>query len=215
MEPYVARRIPVDEFERATGCVASAERKAAKLLADARQEADACRAARQAEEDALRDLQQKAKDAAYLEAVGRETLNQQAKVAVDVLDEAARIRSEFRRLTPWLTDLVTQSLRKIIGQMDNADLVAATVAAAVAERASNEKLVIRVAAADHVMLKELINTNPARFEAVSEIVPDASLEQGALFLEGKGGLVSIGIDAQLTALKEHIVAHLSDGGIEE
>ncbi|MEM6339681.1 MAG: hypothetical protein AAF729_00920 [Pseudomonadota bacterium] len=204
--PLVAQRVPKVDFDQAVSCLAQAEEHAARIRAEAAADI-AQQKAELAEKEA--DLQARIANAeatAYQQALDHETIAAKAKESVAVLDEAARLRAASNDLAPWLTDLVDTALRKMIGQIHEADLLAALVKEAIAERAQKEELNLRIAVADHDRLKAIVLENEDRFTAISAIVPDASLPADTLYLEGKGGFVSIGIEAQLTALRDHLYA---------
>lgn len=212
-----ARRVPKDEFDRATSLLANAEAEAARLIAEAHagcaeasaraEEAETELAARIAAFDAQCRQTGEAEFAAELD---RATLAQRAADAVEILDHAARFRSEVEAVTPWLAELVETSLRKIIGSLDAAELLAATIAEAVAELKAKTGLTLRVAAADQASIAAMVAAHPDRFAAVVQVSPDAGLAPGTIHLEGRGGFADIGIDAQIAALLAKIEGLTTD-----
>ncbi len=201
-----ARRIPKPELDRATACLANAEYEAARIIASAEAEAQAAQQEVDECSVALEARIAAAEESDYRAFVDQEKIKQRAIGAIELLDVAASIRAEFDEITPWLTDLVETCLRRIIGQLDPAEALAATLAQAVAELKTKSGLALRVAAVDHDAVKALIAQHPDRFAAVATVLPDAGLTPGIVYLEGKGGYASIGIEAQISALRPHLAS---------
>ncbi len=193
-----------EEFEEVTACLSAAKREMVAREA----EADARFAAREA------DLQAREADlAARIEEVERlgyaNTLRQKqaeanAEAAVRIIDEVGRIRAEFEALTPWLTELVGTAMRRIAADLAPSDLIATIVAAAVAERAEQDRLMLRIATEDQTAMAALLAEHPERFAAISKLQPDAKLAPGAMILEGQGGFTDIGVEAQIDAVLTRI-----------
>ncbi|WP_299554626.1 hypothetical protein [uncultured Tateyamaria sp.] len=207
-----ATPVTPDEFDQAISCVTRAKAVAAHIIADARaalevQETDL--AARVAE---FEERRYKVEETEFRAAVDQETIAAHAAEAVAVMGHAARFQDEVVAVTPWLVDLVETCLRRIVGQLDPAEVLAATVAVAVAELKSRNALSLRFAATDHTTVADLVAAHPAHFAAVAEVVPDAGLSEGTVHLEGRGGFVEIGIAAQIEAIRSEL-ERLSDQSV--
>jgi flagellar biosynthesis/type III secretory pathway protein FliH len=213
--PVSAKRMPRMDFDRATECVASAEREAARIIADARAVAEGMGHRARDRAAALDQRALALDDAAFRQSLDHENATRRAAAMADVLDEAARMRAAFADATPWLTDLVQTCLRKIIGTMDKAEVIAAVVGEAVGEMNARHALVMRVAPADVADMQGIIAGHPQRFVAISAVVPDAALTTGTILLEGQGGFVAIGIAAQLAVLAGHLANLMPDIGRRE
>jgi hypothetical protein len=207
-----ARHVSKDEFDRATTLLSNAEAEAARIIAAAQasaENADADLTGRIAEyEDRLRDTE----EAEFRAQLDLATIAQRAAEAVDVLDEAARFRGEVDAVTPWLGKLVEGCLRKIIGKLDAADVLAATLTEAVSELKAKGALSLRVSVADHAEITAMMAAHPDRFSAVTTVTPDADLPSGAIHLDGCGGFSEIGVEAQITALQKKLES-LTDAAV--
>ena len=207
-KPVAARRVSKNEFEQATGCVVTAEREASRIIEDAKAIAEGLRQSHSDREAELEKRAHELNEAAFRECLDHENAVRRAAAAAEVLDEAARMRAEFDAVTPWLNELIQVCLRKIIGSMDKADVVAGAITEAVAELKARNGLSLRVAQKDIDEVREIAASHPNRFSAISSVYPDADLTEGTILLEGKGGFVDIGIEAQLRLLSAHISAHI-------
>jgi flagellar biosynthesis/type III secretory pathway protein FliH len=204
MIPCSARRVPKHELDRATTCLANAEYEAAQVVARTTAQAEVVEAGIADCMATFEDRLRAAEETEFRAFLDTGMIARRAVEAVDVLDQAARIGAEFDAVVPWLTDLVATCLRKIIGQLDPGDVLAATLGEAVSEMKAKSALGMRVASADHAAIKALVAAHPERFAAVESISPDADLPKGTIYLEGKGGYANIGTETQIAALRPHL-----------
>ncbi len=199
-------RLSRSDFETALGIVATAH-------------AEAQEAKRKAEDEVAIQLDElKAKERAFdkhkalvLKSISgararATSAKRNAAEADNLLRESAAARQRYDDITPWLVDFVDACLRKIIGQIDHSDLIAAVVTEAIADVKSTEGLVLRVATSDRAALESLIRRHPERFAAIETVVSDSALRKGGLVLQGQGSSAEIGIEAQLSVLAAQIGA---------
>ncbi|WP_299507312.1 hypothetical protein [uncultured Roseobacter sp.] len=207
-----ATLVTPDEFEHAINCVTRAEAVAARIVEDASAALDTRETDLAARITEFERRFCEAEETEFRAAIDREKIAARAAEAVELLGYAAYFQGEVEAIKPWLVDLVETCLHKVIGQLDPAEVLAATVAEAVAELKAKNMLSLRVAAADHIAVADLVAAHPSHFAAVEEVVPDAELLAGTVYLEGKGGFVDIGIGAQINAIRIEL-ERLSDQAI--
>jgi flagellar biosynthesis/type III secretory pathway protein FliH len=210
--PVMARRVARQEFDRATNFIVTAAREASRIINDARAAADVMQKTSHDRAAALDARALALDDAAFRDSLDHENAKRRAKAFADVLDQAAQMRVAFDAVTPWLTDLVQTCLHKMIGTMDQGDVIAGIVTAALGDLKTRNGLALRVSAADVDAVQGVLAKFPARFAAISAVFPDATLAVGTIMLEGQGGFVDIGIAAQLGVLASHIATLIPAAG---
>lgn len=207
--PVKAKRLSKDAFHAAFGTEGTVRSEAEKYIAQAKAEAENLREIVAAEENRLGARLQTISDAELKQFIDVEAIERSAEAFAAILTEAARIRTDFEALEPWLSGLVETALRKIIGTFDDADLVSRIVREGMAEMDPRDTITIRVHPGSLPATTEAMARFTDRFAAVGDVGADAGLAPGQIFLEGRGGFVDVSIETQLSALISGLQAEVS------
>lgn len=102
-----------------------------------------------------------------------------------------------------LVNVVTQAIRKIIGEMDDRERIVAIVRNALNVVRGQQKVTVRVAPADEeAVLKAMAAmTSASSGNAFLTVVADARLEKDSCILESELGVVDASLSTQLKALE--------------
>jgi len=163
---------------------------------------------RQAEEEAAK-IREKAM-AAY-EAEKRrgyedglnEGKEQMAEKMIDTVSEAVNY---FSGLEQKVVDLLVQSLRRIVGEMDANDLMFRVVRNALEVARTQKQVVLRVCPVQVDPLRERLNEILALFPSINfiDITPDPRLREGGCILETEMGVVDASVEIQLEAIRRSL-----------
>ncbi|NLY41503.1 MAG: HrpE/YscL family type III secretion apparatus protein [Desulfovibrionales bacterium] len=103
-----------------------------------------------------------------------------------------------------LVHVVSQAIRKIIGEMDDAERIVRVVRTALLTVRNQQHVTIRVAPADaeavRVALAGFLQSSPGG-KSFLDLIPDARLDKGACLLESELGVVDASLETQLKALE--------------
>lgn len=102
-----------------------------------------------------------------------------------------------------LVSVVTQAIRKIIGDMDDKERIVRIVRNALGVVRGQQKVTVRVAPADEPAVSEALAamTSAASGSAFLTVVADARLERDSCILESELGVVDASLSTQLRALE--------------
>ncbi|MBQ9105766.1 MAG: type III secretion system stator protein SctL, partial [Mailhella sp.] len=102
-----------------------------------------------------------------------------------------------------LVSVVTQAIRKIIGDMDDKERIVSIVRNALGVVRGQQKVTVRVAPADEPAVSEALAamTSAASGSAFLTVVADARLERDSCILESELGVVDASLSTQLRALE--------------
>lgn len=119
-----------------------------------------------------------------------------------VLDATAIMKRDFDSMQPWLAKLVESSVRRIIGELDDDDVLARIVSQALKEVDPGEHSHIRAGKVAYPKITEARRAYPDNFDGIQSIICDETLSANALYLECNVGLTEIGIETQIDALAQ-------------
>ncbi len=197
---FTATRMPSAAVDEHLSNARNRASEAENIIAKAKAEAERLRAQSQREAEAHKARLQKVADEELKRFIDTDALKRNADAAAQAIAEATAVQHRFEALTPWLVDLVSTCLHRITGALDSADLTARVVQHAVADLSSRERLVLPAAPGDVAQLEQVRTENPTRFAGVVAIHPDTALAAGEMTLNGDGGIVTIGMSAQVEAV---------------
>lgn len=102
-----------------------------------------------------------------------------------------------------LVSVVTQSIRKIIGDLDDKERIVRIVRNALNVVRGQQKVTVRVAPADEPIVSEALAAMTASASATSflTVVADARLDRDSCILESELGVVDASLSTQLKALE--------------
>lgn len=222
MPPIKATRLSMTEYDGVLGAGGSVRQIARDLIHQARTEAENLqRAVREAadrqakaEQDRTDRALHDARTAAAAQACDR---RDSADAAADLLGKAQRMTTAIESMTPWLTDLVTECVTRIIGAVPQPELTACMVRAALDRIDPAQTLTLRVHPLDRPALRSAMDTFPARFAPVAEVVTDLRIDRGSLVLDARCGLYDLSLASQLEALRQCLeqaqIDPVSDAGV--
>ncbi|MDD2966867.1 MAG: HrpE/YscL family type III secretion apparatus protein [Desulfovibrionaceae bacterium] len=111
----------------------------------------------------------------------------------------------IEQLEHSLVDVVSQVLRRILGEMGDNERIVALVRQALLSVRNQQRVLIRLAPADEPAVRQalapLLQSNPASGNFL-DILADARLERGACLLESELGIIDASLETQLTALEK-------------
>jgi|GEM_PF-3120619 len=213
--PFRATKVPFRDFQAAQNIVANAEAQARDLLARARRQADGIVTRAEAHHAELTEELDTAREAHRQAQQEAELRVAKARTMTGVMREASAIRAEFETLTPWLSTLVETCIGRVIGALDDETLTAGIIARGVAELQADYALSLRVCGEDHAGILALRDAHPASFAAITAIIPDSSVAQGDVQIEGAGGLITLGSEQARTVMIACLRDALADDAAEQ
>ena len=116
----------------------------------------------------------------------------------------------FESMEKSLAGLVTQCLEKVIGEMDDQDLILKIVRSGLAIARNEQRVVVRVCPEELKVVQEANANLLQAFPGISilDITADPRLKRGACLVESELGVVDASLDTQLTAIKRAIAKRI-------
>lgn len=124
----------------------------------------------------------------------------EAKAAL-LAEATARIDREMEAAGQQFAAAVIATVERVLGSFDRQELLVRAAKHALAEMREARHLILRVAAEEAGAVERRLAEAIGPGNTLVEIQGDPSLEPGEAVLESELGFVSIGIDAQLAALR--------------
>jgi type III secretion protein L len=153
----------------------------------------------QAAGQAFKDEEEKGYRAGLEE--GKVTCSQQ------ILDTVTSTVDYLGSLEEKVTDVVMKALRKIIGELDDRDLIQRVVRSALSVVRNQKQVTLRVSPEEVETVKDSLNSIIADFPAISfiDVMGDGRLKQGGCILETEIGVVDASIDVQIEAIRKSLL----------
>jgi flagellar biosynthesis/type III secretory pathway protein FliH len=127
-----------------------------------------------------------------------------AIAAARLIRDAGAIRKEFDALTPWLCTFLREAVERLLGEINDDQLIARLVAQGAASFKSARDVVVLVHPSDLGKLQAAQVAHPLLFTGVTGIRADTRLRPGAVTLEGEGGSVDASLMTQVDILCREI-----------
>ena len=124
----------------------------------------------------------------------------EAKAAL-LAEATARIDRGLAAAEQQFAAAVVATVERVLGSFDRQELLVRAARHALAEMREARHLILRVAAEEAGAVERLLAEAIGPGNTLVELQGDPSLEPGEAILESELGFVSIGIDAQLAALR--------------
>ena len=124
----------------------------------------------------------------------------EAKAAL-LAEATARIDRGLAAAEQQFAAAVVATVERVLGSFDRQELLVRAARHALAEMREARHLILRVAAEEAGAVERLLAEAIGPGNTLVELQGDRSLEPGEAILESELGFVSIGIDAQLAALR--------------
>jgi flagellar biosynthesis/type III secretory pathway protein FliH len=209
--PLTARRLSSGQAAAQIGRSDRLAREASETILEARELVEAARAETQRMR-ALADSQAAGQESA-LRSVAAETVDRYldakrieaaALAAAQLIHDAGAIRQEFDALAPWLSAFLREAIERLLGELDDEEVIARLVAQGVASLKSAREVTVLMHPGDLRKLEAARLAHPLRFTGVSAIRADARLRPGAVTLQGDGGTVDASLMTQVDILCREI-----------
>ena len=165
--------------------------EASALLDAARQKAaDMERAALEADEEKKRE--------GYADGLEEGKLEHAEKMMETIISSVEFIEG----IESTLVNVVNQSIRKIIGEMEDKERIVAIVRNALSVVRGQQKVTVRVAPADEAaVLEAMAGMTAGGGNSFMTVIADARLERDSCILESELGVVDASLSTQLKALE--------------
>ncbi|MBQ7457138.1 MAG: HrpE/YscL family type III secretion apparatus protein [Desulfovibrio sp.] len=176
--------------------------EAHNLLAHAREEAQAIK------EDAERVYQERHKEG-YEDGLIEGRMEQAEKM----LETGMQAVEYLQGLEQQIVDVVTSTVRKIIGDIDAKERIVGVVRTALDQVRGRQRVVIRVCPSDEPNVREALAPMLARVSSARgiELVADTHLSEGDCVLESEMGVVDASLSVQLAAIEHALHAKIGEG----
>ena len=170
--------------------------------------------ARQRAEEMMRQAEiayESRREEGYRDGQEEGRLEHAEKVLETVLSSVDYLSS----LEKTIVEVVTTSIRKVIGEIDANELIVRIVRNALTAVRNQQRVTIRVAPADEKAVSEalaaMIQSVPGDVGFI-DVVADGRLERGSCLLESELGVVDASIEIQLKALEHAFYAKIQAQG---
>jgi type III secretion protein L len=126
--------------------------------------------------------------------------------AEKIMDTTMKTIEYFGSMEKAIAGLVTQSLEKVVGEMDEAELILRIVKSGLAVARNEKRVLVRVCADDLKAVQDATSQLLQRYHGISilDITADARLTKGSCLIESELGVVDASLDTQLEAIKRAI-----------
>jgi type III secretion protein L len=127
-------------------------------------------------------------------------------IAERMIETVRKTVDYFASVEETLCDLVVSAIRKIIGEMDNRELMLKVIRNALNLVRNQKQVILRVCPADAPMVQNSINDIIADFPGIGfiDVVADARLKQNGCILESEMGIIDASLDVQLEAIRRSL-----------
>lgn len=172
----------------------AAKAQAEHILAQARQQA----------QDEARAMMERAQDEARAQA--EEILaDARTEAARRVLEMTEGARRDLHVSQAAIAEIVLQSMRRILGGFDQAELVRRTVKAGISELRDARRITVRVHEDSYSEIRYALWKSDVGFSGViHDVEVDNRLDPGQLLLDTGSASIDVGLESQLTVLREHL-----------
>jgi len=130
--------------------------------------------------------------------------------AEKLMDAAMQAVDYLETLEKSVAGLVIQCLEKVVGEMDDQNLILRIVRSGLAVTRNENRVTVRVCEAELAWVRNAISSLLQSHPGISalDIVADSRLQKGACLIESELGVVDASIDTQLEALRRAIAKRI-------
>ncbi len=159
--------------------------------------------------DEARQVYEAEKERGYREGVekGKAAMSQR------MLETVGKTVDYFGSVEEKLCSIVIEAVRKVIGEIDEAELVQRVVRNALALARNQKEVILRVSPSQADLVKAKINEIIAAYPGISfvDVVADARLKEGGCILESEIGIVDASLDVQIEAIRRSLTKTIKQG----
>ncbi|MBQ9536444.1 MAG: HrpE/YscL family type III secretion apparatus protein [Desulfovibrionaceae bacterium] len=130
--------------------------------------------------------------------------------AEKMLETGMQAVEYLQGLEQQIVAVVTQAVRKVIGELDDKERIVRIVRTALDQVRARQNVIIRVAPAEEDYVREAIKPMLARGSTIAglELVADQRLEPGSCILESEMGVVDASLEVQLKAIEHALTSKI-------
>lgn len=123
--------------------------------------------------------------------------------AAKVFEVASKSLDFFEKLEHSVVKIVTDALERVVGELDQDDLILRVVKSGLAIARNERRVVVRVCPEQHEAVEAATSELLRHFAGIRllDVVSDSRLKHGDCLVESEMGVVDAGLDTQLAALK--------------
>ncbi len=139
------------------------------------------------------------------ELARREGLEEgKAEVADQLFNAVTASVEQMGKMESGLVDVVVQSIRAILGEFDEHDLVVRVVGQAIRLVRDEKRVTLRVSLADADTVRNQLEDILARYPGIGrvDVRPDASVAPGGCVMETEMGVIDATLDRQLAIIRD-------------
>lgn len=184
--------VKADEYEdivKAQDILTTATRQAEQIIADAHEEYE------------------REKERGYEDGLSEGKL----QMAEMMMDNVASSVDYLEKMELAVVDIVMQSLRKILGTMDDQERVTAVVRKALSYVKAQKKVILKVSTEEFDIVKQAIDDLQREFVSIGflDVAADSRLKKGDCLMESDIGVVNASLDIQLKSIRSAFLKRLS------
>jgi type III secretion protein L len=162
--------------------------------------------------EARRILEEAKKEYAAQKKKGYQAGIKQGKINISqqMVDTVNRTVDYLASVEEKVTDIVMTALRKVIGEVDDRELIRRVVGNALSVVRDQKEVTLRVSPKEVETVKKSLNTITADFPAIGfiDVVGDQRLKPGGCILETEIGDVDASVGVQLEAIRRSLTKKL-------
>lgn len=128
------------------------------------------------------------------------------KISEHMLDTISKTVKSLESFEEQVVDLVMRALKRIIGEMDDKELIKRVVQQAISMVRNQKRVTLKASPNDAKHLHEELDSILKKFPGVDyiDIIPDDRIVDGSCMLETDIGVVDARIDVQLEAIEKSL-----------
>jgi type III secretion protein L len=202
------RVLHADEFLALRGTlqlIEEGEKIAEKIIAQAQEKAKEIVAQATADAKALKDSSQAAFDEEKKKGFDAGAENGKKEMAAKLMEITVKNAKRYTDLEKVIVDIVMRAMRRIVGEMNDGDVVSRIVKNSLQTVRNNEKVIIRV----HPDQAQTTRSGIAEIQAGSssslpiiEIVADGRLGMNSCLIETDVGVIDASLEVQMSAIRK-------------
>ncbi|MBI9092611.1 MAG: HrpE/YscL family type III secretion apparatus protein [Desulfobacterium sp.] len=130
--------------------------------------------------------------------------------AEKIMDTTMKTIDYFGSMEKAIAGLVTQCLEKVVGEMDDKELILRIVKSGLAIARNEKRVVVRVCADDLKAIQDATSQLLQVYPGINvlDITADSRLTRGACLVESELGVVDASLDTQIEAIKRAIAKRI-------
>ncbi|PTY00938.1 HrpE/YscL family type III secretion apparatus protein [Verrucomicrobia bacterium LW23] len=129
------------------------------------------------------------------------------QIATQLMENAMSSVNSMAAMEERIVDVVIRSLRKILGEMDDREVVTKVVQRALEMVRNQKQVLLRVSPGDFDAIQSRLDDFMRQFPAIDviDVKQDSRLKAGGCILETDMGMVEASVDVQIEAIKTALI----------